>query len=388
MNEAPGLSAEELQRYARHLTLPEVGAAGQRRLRQGSVLLVGAGGLGSPAALYLAAAGVGRLGIVEPDAVELSNLQRQVLHGGAALGRAKLESARARLADLNPHVRLDGYPLRLAAANALPILRAYDVVLDCSDNFATRYLVNDACVLLGKPLVYGAVHRFEGQASVFQVGRGPCYRCLFPQPPPAGTVPNCAEAGVLGVLPGLVGCLQALEALKLLLGVGEPLLGRLLLCDGLGLRFHEIRFARDPQCPACGERPTIRSLRDEPALCDALPAHPEEGMDHTVPELTAGELKARLDRGDALTIVDVREHYEWGLGNLGDYGARLLPLSELAERLDELDPDAETVLVCRSGGRSARALEFLRAEGFGRLWNLKGGMHAWADAVDPGMPKY
>jgi sulfur-carrier protein adenylyltransferase/sulfurtransferase len=391
MEELPRLDAAETLRYSRHLILPEVGPEGQRRLRAARVLLVGAGGLGSPAALYLAAAGVGTLGIVDFDTVDVTNLQRQVLHSTADVGRPKLDSARDRIAALNPHVCVEPHAVRLSSANALPIVRGYDVVVDGSDNFPTRYLVNDACVLEGRPCVYGSILRWEGQASVFWAGRGPCYRCLFAEPPPPGLVPSCAEAGVMGVLPGIVGSVQALEAIKLVLGVGEPLLGRLLLFDALRMRFREMRLRRDPACPACGEHPTLTGLIDYERFCGVEPPDaptPTTMNDDEIPEMTVTELKARLDRGDRLSVIDVREPFEWEIGNLAREGARLIPLGELPERYGEIDPADEVVLQCRSGARSAKALQFLRGKGYGRLHNLAGGILAWSDQVDPSIPKY
>ncbi|HEX2093655.1 MAG TPA: molybdopterin-synthase adenylyltransferase MoeB [Longimicrobiaceae bacterium] len=388
---APALSPQETLRYARHLILPEVGPAGQRRLKESRVLLVGAGGLGSPLALYLAAAGVGTLGIVDFDVVDPTNLQRQVLHGTPDVGRAKLDSARDRVGEVNPHVRVEPHPVRLTSANALEILREYDVVVDGTDNFPTRYLVNDACVLLGKPNVYGSILRWEGQASVFWAERGPCYRCLFREPPPPGLVPSCAEGGVLGVLPGIVGTIQAAETLKLLLGVGEPMVGRLLLLDALRMRFRELRLRKDPECPACGESPTIRELIDYERFCGMpldTPRETEMAKESEIPEITPTELKERLDRGDRLTIIDVREPHEWEIGNLEEHGARLIPLGQLPERAGEIDRDDEVVLQCRSGGRSAKALQHLQELGYERLWNLKGGILAWSDEVDPSIPKY
>jgi sulfur-carrier protein adenylyltransferase/sulfurtransferase len=385
---ASPLSPAETLRYARHLILPEVGPEGQRQLKNSRVLMVGAGGLGSPIGMYLAAAGVGTLGLVEFDVVDVTNLQRQVLHGTSDVGRPKLDSARDRLREINPHVRVEPYPERLTSDNALEILREYDVVVDGSDNFPTRYLVNDACVLLGKPYVYGSIFRFEGQASVFAAEGGPCYRCLFAEPPPPGLVPSCAEGGVLGVLPGIVGTIQAMEAIKLLLGIGEPLIGRVLMFDALKLRFRELKLRRDPACPLCGDEPTIHALIDYERFCGIPQPDEENSMTDDVPEITVGELKQRLDRGDALTIVDVREPYEWEIGNLGEQGARLIPLAELEERLDEIDPNEEIVLQCRSGARSARALKFLRGQGYERLHNLKGGILAWSDEIDPSIPKY
>jgi adenylyltransferase/sulfurtransferase len=373
------LSKEETARYARHLVLPEVTAEGQRRLKRSSVLLVGAGGLGSPAALYLAAAGVGRVGVVDFDAVDESNLQRQVLHDSTGVGRSKVESASVRLAALNPHVRVEAHSTALARDNALELLAGYDVVVDGSDNFETRYLVNDACYLLKKPDVYGSVFRFEGQASVFWPDRGPCYRCLYPEPPPPGLVPSCAEAGVLGVLPGVVGTIQATEAIKVLLGVGEPLVGRLLLYDALAMSFEEVRLRRDPRCPLCGEAPTLRELPDYAAFCGAgrVPDGPP------VEEVTARELKRRLDGGEDLQIVDVREPHEWAVGRIE--GSRLVPLGTLAGRLGELDPSRTCVLCCRSGERSAKAARLLRERGFPRPLNLRGGLLAWAREVDTGV---
>ncbi len=390
---APALSPQETLRYARHLVLPEVGPAGQRKLKAARVLLVGAGGLGSPLALYLAAAGVGTLGLVDFDVVDPTNLQRQVLHGTRDVGRTKLDSARDRIADVNPHVRVEPHPVRLDSGNALDILREYDVVVDGTDNFPTRYLVNDACVLLGKPNVYGSILRWEGQASVFWAGRGPCYRCLFREPPPPGLVPSCAEGGVLGVLPGIVGTLQAAETLKLLLGVGEPMVGRILLLDALRMKFREMKLRRDPECPVCGENPTIRELIDYERFCGVPPrterTEPTETpMANEVPEITPAELKERLDRGDRLTIIDVREPHEWEIGNLEEHGARLIPLGEIEARAGEIDPEDEIVLQCRSGARSAKALGVLREKGYTRLLNLKGGILGWSDDVDPSVPKY
>ncbi len=393
MSDTPqdALSPGETLRYARHLILPEVGPAGQRRLKQSRVLLVGAGGLGSPVALYLAAAGVGTLGMVDFDVVDATNLQRQVLHGTPDVGRPKLDSARDRIGALNPHVAVEPHPVRLTSANALELFREYDVVVDGTDNFPTRYLVNDACVLTGKPNVYGSILRWEGQASVFWAERGPCYRCLFRDPPPPGLVPSCAEGGVLGVLPGIVGTLQAAETLKLLLGVGETLVGRLLLLDALRMRFRELRLRKDPECPSCGERPTIRELIDYERFCGVPPTNPTEtpmANGSEIPEITPAELKQRLDRGDRLTIIDVREPQEWDIANLEEHGSRLIPLGQIEERAGEIDPEEEIVLHCRSGARSAQALAALRDRGYTRLWNLRGGILSWSDDVDPSLPKY
>jgi adenylyltransferase/sulfurtransferase len=384
----PPLSADETIRYSRHLILPEVGTQGQRRLKAGRVLLVGAGGLGSPSAMYLAAAGVGTLGIVDFDVVDTTNLQRQVIHGTSDVGRPKLDSARDRIAEINPHVVVEPHPVRLTSANAREIVRAYDVVIDGSDNFPTRYLVNDACVLEAKPCVYGSILRWEGQASVFWAGHGPCYRCLFAEPPPPGEVPSCAEAGVLGVLPGIIGCVQALEAVKLLLGQGDALVGRLLLFDALRMRFREMRLRRDPACPVCGDEPTIQELIDYERFCGYTPAEADLETSMSIPEMTPTELKARLDRGDKLTIIDVREPFEWDIGNLEPQGARLIPLKQLTQRLSEIDPADEIVMQCRSGARSAQAAGYLLQNGYARVWNLDGGILAWSDEVDSSIPKY
>ena len=378
----PELTSDELRRYGRHLVLPDVGLEGQRKLKAGRVLLVGAGGLGSPVALYLAAAGVGTLGLIDFDVVDISNLQRQVLHGTSDVGRSKLDSARDRIHDVNPHVAVDTYQVRLTSANALNVLAEYDVIVDGTDNFATRYLVNDACVLLGKPNVYGSIFRFEGQASVFATESGPCYRCLYPEPPPPGLVPSCAEGGVLGVLPGIVGTIQATEALKLLLGIGEPLVGRLLLIDALSARFRAVGLARDPACPACGTR-EIRELIDYDEFCGtAATGAPAVGA----LEMTPRELADRLARGDELDVIDVREPYEWEIARIP--GARLIPLAALPGALSSLDPRREIVLHCHHGIRSARGAELLHAAGFTRVWNLAGGIERWSDEVDASVPRY
>jgi len=375
-------------RYSRHIVLPEVGWEGQRKLKAAKVLLIGAGGLGSPLGLYLAAAGVGRIGLVDFDVVDESNLHRQVLYGISDVGRPKLEAAVERLRDVNPHVELVPHPVRLTSENALDLFAPYDIIVDGSDNFPTRYLVNDACVLLGKPYVYGSIFRFEGQVSVFGAPDGPCYRCLFREPPPPGLVPSCAEGGVLGVLPGIIGTLQALETIKLILGRGDTLVGRLLLFDAMALRWRELKLRRNPECPACGERPTLTGLIDYEEFCGLKTSAAVVDAGDTVPELTAAELKSRLDRGDRLVIVDVREPHEWEIANLGAYGARLVPLGQLEAHAEELDRESEIVLMCRSGARGVRALRQLRAAGFPRLWNLKGGILAWAEEVDPALPKY
>lgn len=385
----PDLSREEMVRYSRHLIMPEVGVAGQKKLKAASVLLVGAGGLGSPLGLYLAAAGVGKIGIVDYDVVDETNLQRQLLHGTKDVGRSKLDSAKDRLADVNPHVEVEGYETHLSSDNALEILEPYDVVIDGTDNFPTRYLVNDACVLLDKPNVYGSIFRFEGQLSVFDARHGPCYRCLFREPPPPGMVPSCAEGGVLGVLPGIIGSLQAMEAIKLILGTGDPMIGRLLMFDALEMNFREVKLRKNPDCPVCSENPSQTELIDYELFCgvaadeDASPT-----ADAELPEITPTEVVERLEKGDELTIVDVREPHEWDIVNLGDRGAKLIPLGELEDRMNELDPADEIVLQCRSGGRSARALRTLQDAGFSKLYNLKGGILAWAEEIDSSMPTY
>jgi adenylyltransferase/sulfurtransferase len=364
--------------------MPEVGMEGQKALKNASVLLIGAGGLGSPLGLYLAAAGLGRIGLVDFDVVDFSNLQRQVIHGTKDVGRPKLASAVERIRDVNPHVTVETHEARLTSRNALDILRDYDIVIDGTDNFPTRYLVNDACVLLGKPNVYGSIFRFEGQAAVFWAERGPCYRCLYPEPPPPGLVPSCAEGGVLGVLPGIVGTIQATEAIKLVLGKGDPLIGRLLLFDALQMRFRELKLRKDPGCPVCGERPTIRELIDYEQFCGAAPA--AEAQLGSEWEITVEELKARLERGERPFILDVRNPPEWEICRLE--GAKLIPLPDLPARVHELDSRDEIVVHCKMGGRSAKAVEFLRQAGFRRVKNLRGGILAWAREVDRTMPQY
>ncbi len=385
----PPLAGDELQRYARHLVLPQVGFEGQRRLKTARVLLVGVGGLGSPAALYLAAAGVGTLGLVDHDVVEFSNLHRQPLHGTASVGRPKLASAAERIADVNPNVALRLHEVRLTSANAMEILADYDVVVDGSDNFPTRYLVNDACVLLGKPDVYGSIHRFEGQVSVFLGGSGPCYRCLFRDPPPRELVPSCAEAGVLGVLPGVVGSLQAAEALKLILGAGTPLIGRLLLFDALAMRFRELALERDPGCPVCGERPTVTRLVDYDAFCGVTaPALPAATPDPELApmELTALELKDEMARGRKLVLLDVRQPWEYELCHLD--GSLHIPLDQLPGRVGEIEPASAVVTICHGGARARQATQFLKASGVPDVRTLVGGVEAWAVNVDPGMARY
>jgi adenylyltransferase/sulfurtransferase len=377
----PKLSHEEVLRYSRHLILPDVGVEGQRKLKAARVLLVGAGGLGSPAALYLAAAGVGTIGIVDFDVVDKTNLQRQILHGTGTVGVTKLESARQRIEDLNPNVQVEGFETRLTSENALDIIREFDVVADGTDNFATRYLVNDACVLLGKPNAYGSIFRFEGQASVFYAKEGPCYRCLYPEPPPPGLVPSCAEGGVLGVLPGIVGSIQALETIKLIVGIGDTLIGRLLLFDALRLKFRELKLEKDPDCPVCGRHPTVTSLIDYEAFCGVTAEPVVEGA-----EITALDLKEELDAGKPIVLLDVREPHEYEIASIA--GARLIPLGELPERLAELDDHAEIVTHCHHGIRAAKALEILRAAGYSKARMLRGGIDAWAVNVDPEMPRY
>ena len=379
----PELSSDEILRYSRHLILPEVGLHGQRRLKAARVLLIGAGGLGSPLALYLAAAGVGTLGLVDFDVVDASNLQRQILHGTKDIGRPKLASARERIHDVNPHVHVEGYETKLTSANALEIARDYDVVVDGTDNFQTRYLTNDLCVILGKPNVYGSIFRFEGQASVFATEEGPCYRCLYPEPPPPGLVPSCAEGGVLGVLPGLVGTIQATETLKLLLGIGDGLIGRLLTIDTLTMQFRTLKLRKDPDCPACGTR-EIRELIDYDQFCGVGPSAASEPAD--LAEVTPSELAAKLQRGDDFDLIDVREPHEWSIAHIP--GARLVPLGTVGEAIATLNPAREIVVHCKAGSRSAKAVRQLQAAGFARVRNLAGGILRWSDDVDPKVPKY
>jgi adenylyltransferase/sulfurtransferase len=384
-----GLTPEETLRYHRQIILPQIGLEGQERLKNASILLVGAGGLGSPAALYLSAAGVGRLGVVDDDVVELSNLQRQVLHDTPSVGRSKTESAHRRIARINPDVRVEEHAVRLRSDNALRIMEGWDVVVDGSDNFPTRYLVNDACVLLGIPFVYGAVFRFEGQVSVFARPGGPCYRCLFRDPPPPDAVPTCAEAGVLGVLPGLVGTIQATEAIKLVLGIGDSLGGRLLLVDTLPMQFREVELRRDADCVVCGDAPSTTSLIDYEEFCGGATAPLAAPLERPlVEEIDVEELRARLGSGRAPVILDVRETHEWRISNLGSYGARLVPLGRLQEVVGELDPEEDVVVYCRTGHRSAIAVKQLTAVGFERALNLRGGINEWARKIDPSLPTY
>ena len=382
---APPLSNEEVQRYSRHLIMPEVGMDGQQKLKAARVLCIGAGGLGSPVAMYLAAAGVGTLGMIDFDVVDFSNLQRQIIHGTPDVGRLKLQSANDRIQAINPNVQVECYETALSSQNALELLEPYDVIVDGTDNFPTRYLVNDACVLLGKPNVYGSIFRFEGQASVFATKEGPCYRCLYPEPPPAGLVPSCAEGGVLGVLPGIVGTIQATEAIKLIIGVGEPLIGRFLIFDALRMRFRELRLRRDPECPVCGDRPTVRELIDYEQFCGVAPAA-QTSAPATVEETTVEELKRRFDAGDDTFLLDVREPQEYQICTIP--GSTLIPLGDLPSRLFELEGRRNVVVHCKSGVRSAKAVKLLREAGFVDAVNLQGGILAWIDRIDPSLPKY
>jgi molybdopterin/thiamine biosynthesis adenylyltransferase/rhodanese-related sulfurtransferase/molybdopterin converting factor small subunit len=380
------LSKDEILRYSRHLIMPEVGMDGQLKLKSASVLLVGTGGLGAPLGLYLAAAGVGRIGLVDFDVVDFTNLQRQVIHGTKDVGKKKLDSAIETMRDINPFVTLDRHETALTSENALEILKDYDIIIDGTDNFPTRYLVNDACVLLGKPNVYGSIFRFEGQATVFAYEAGPCYRCLYPEPPPPGLVPSCAEGGVLGILPGVIGLIQATETVKLILGAGEPLVGRLLLYDALGMKFRELKLRRNPECPVCGDHPTITKLIDYQEFC-GMPH--QEGPPEPVAmtgDIEAPELKAKLERGDRFMLIDVREPHEFQICRIP--GSTLIPLGTLPKQLNELNLNDEFVVHCKSGARSAKAVELMKQSGFGKVRNLKGGILAWSDKVDPSVPKY
>lgn len=384
-----GFSSNELARYSRHFALPEFGHAGQQKLKAGRVLIVGAGGLGSPAALYLAAAGVGTIGLVDFDQIDVTNLQRQIMYTSRDIGQQKLDVSAERLNALNPEIEIKTHASRLTRENAIDVISAYDVVIDGTDNFPTRYLVNDACVLLDKPYVYGSILRFDGQVSVFDAQRGPCYRCLFREPPPPGLVPNCAEGGVLGVLPGIIGSLQALEAIKLVSGVGQSLVGRLVLFDGLSLRFRELKLKKHPECPICGEHPTITGLIDYEEFCGyTRNGDMQENSEVQMQTTTVEELKSRLDRGERPALLDVREPFEWNIINLGDYGARMIPLKELPGRENELDREAELIVYCRSGKRSASAAQHLITQGFRNVVNLEGGVLAWAEKIDPSLPRY
>jgi sulfur-carrier protein adenylyltransferase/sulfurtransferase len=378
------LSKEEVLRYSRHLIMPEVGMDGQLKLKQAKVLCIGTGGLGAPLGLYLAAAGVGRIGLVDFDVVDSTNLQRQVLFGTSDVGRPKIVAAADRLRNLNPDIQIDTFETHLSSDNALDIMKDYDIIVDGTDNFPTRYLVNDACVLLGKPNVYGSIFRFEGQITIFGYPDGPCYRCLYPEPPPPGLVPSCAEGGVLGVLPGIVGTIQAAETLKLIIGKGDPLVGRLLLFDALAMKFRELKLRKNPDCPVCGTHPTVTKLIDYAEFC-GIRGEETPVTATNLPEITPRELKSRLDRGDDLFILDVREPHEYQICNIHGH---LIPLGELSRRVHELDSSREIVAHCRSGKRSADAVEFLQKAGFRKIWNLKGGILAWSDEVDPSVPKY
>jgi len=386
------LSNDEILRYSRHLIMPEVGMEGQLKLKQAKVLMVGAGGLGAPLGMYLAAAGIGRIGIVDFDVVDYTNLHRQVIHGTKDVGKKKLDSAADTMRDINPNVTIDKFEVALTSENALEIIKDYDMVIDGTDNFPTRYLVNDACVMLKKPNVYGSIFRFEGQSTIFAYPGGPCYRCLYPEPPPPGLVPSCAEGGVLGILPGVVGLIQATEAVKLILNAGEPLIGRLLLYDALAMRFRELKLRRNPECPACGDHPSITELIDYHQFCGV--PQPQEAQPVSIPtpgfvsdtELDVLALKAKIDRGDKFQLIDVREPHEYQIAKIP--GSKLIPLGELPKRLSEIDPGVEIVAQCKMGGRSAKACDILRANGFKNVRNLVGGITAWSDKVDPSVPKY
>ena len=382
--ELPELTREEFQRYSRHLIMPEVGVDGQRKLKAARILCVGAGGLGAPATMYLAAAGVGTLGLVDFDVVDATNLHRQIIYGTPDVGRPKLQAAQQRLQTINPNLHVITHETALTSKNALDVLRGYDIVIDGTDNFQTRYLVNDACVLLGIPNVYGSIYRFDGQASVFAAPGGPCYRCIYPEPPPAGLVPSCAEGGVLGVLPGIIGVIQATEAIKLVLGAGQPLVGRLLLYDALSMSFRQLKLRRATDCPVCGDAPTIRELIDYDAFCGVTP--PQAAAQSAVPSITVQELKARFDRNEQVRLIDVREANEYQICRIP--GSTLIPLGQLASRIDELDRSQEIVVHCKMGGRSAKAVAQLQQLGFPRVQNLTGGILAWVDQIDPTQPKY
>jgi adenylyltransferase/sulfurtransferase len=381
------LSKDEILRYSRHLIMPEVGMDGQLKLKSAKVLLIGTGGLGAPLGLYLAAAGIGRIGLVDFDVVDFTNLQRQVIHGTSDVGRKKLDSAADRMHEINPFVQIDKHETALSSENALEILKDYDIVVDGTDNFPTRYLVNDACVLLGKPNVYGSIFRFEGQATVFAYEGGPCYRCLYPEPPPPGLVPSCAEGGVLGILPGMIGIVQATETVKLILGTGEPLVGRLLLYDALAMRFRELKLRKNPDCPVCGTHPTVTKLIDYQQFCGIPHQETKPVAEETNEwEIDAVGLKAKMDRGDDFVLVDVREPHEYQICRIP--GSKLIPLGEIPKRVNELNSADDIVVHCKMGGRSAKAVEFLKQAGFRKVKNMKGGILAWSDKVDPTVPKY
>jgi molybdopterin/thiamine biosynthesis adenylyltransferase/rhodanese-related sulfurtransferase len=386
------LNKDEILRYSRHLILPEVGMEGQLKLKNAKVLMVGAGGLGAPLGLYLAASGVGRVGVVDFDVVDFTNLQRQVIHGTKDVGRKKLDSAADSMLDINPYMKVDKFDTAITSENALEIIKDYDMVVDGTDNFPTRYLINDACVLLKKPNVYGSIFRFEGQATIFAYPDGPCYRCLYPEPPPPGLVPSCAEGGVLGILPGTIGLIQATEAVKLILGVGETLVGRLLLYDALAMRFRELKLRRNPECPACGDHPSIHELIDYHQFCgvpnpsEVVPVADQQAGFMSDTEIDAIALKARLDRGDKFQFIDVREPNEYQIASIP--GAKLIPLGDLPKRVNELDPSVEVIAHCKMGGRSAKGCDFLRQSGFKNVKNMLGGITAWSDKIDPSVPKY
>jgi adenylyltransferase/sulfurtransferase len=380
------LSKDEILRYSRHLIIPEVGIEGQKKLKAASVLLVGTGGLGAPLGLYLAAAGIGRIGLVDFDVVDFTNLQRQVIHFTSDVGRKKLDSAADKMQAINPHLKITRHEVALSSENALDILKDYDLVIDGTDNFPTRYLVNDACVLLKKPNVYGSIFRFEGQSTVFAYEGGPCYRCLYPEPPPPGLVPSCAEGGVLGILPGTIGLIQATEAVKLILGIGEPLVGRLLLYDALGMKFRELKLRKNPECPVCGEHPTVTKLIDYQQFCGISQQAPKQETKVTEGEIEVTEVKAMMDRGENFVLIDVREPHEYQICSIP--GSKLIPLGEVPKRLDELDKAADIVIHCKSGMRSAKACGILKSAGFEHVRNMKGGILAWSDRVDPSVPKY
>ncbi len=382
----PELSIDDLSRYSRHLILPEVGMEGQRRLKAARVLCVGTGGLGSPLALYLTAAGIGTLGLVDFDVVDASNLQRQIIHSTKDIGRKKIDSAEEKLSALNPAIKIVKHETMLSSANALDILKDYDIVADGTDNFPTRYLVNDACVLLGKPNVYGSIFRFEGQASVFATEAGPCYRCLYPEPPPPGLVPSCAEGGVLGILPGLVGVIQATEVIKLILGKGDSLVGRLLLVDALNMRFRELKLRKNPECPVCGTNPTVTQLIDYDHFCGIVPEAPQEkNLKNGIPQISVKELKARRDAGEDIFLLDVREPYEFQIAQIG---GKLIPQNDVPQRLAEIPRNREIIVHCRSGARSQKIAEFLKQSGYNDVVNVAGGILAWADEIDPTVQKY
>jgi sulfur-carrier protein adenylyltransferase/sulfurtransferase len=386
VSEEVNLSKEEILRYSRHLIMPEVGMEGQLKLKKASVLMVGTGGLGAPLGMYLAAAGVGKIGLVDFDVVDFTNLQRQIIHGTKDVGKPKIQSAVETMSDINPYVELVKHEVALSSDNAMEIFKDYDIIVDGTDNFPTRYLVNDACVLMNKPNVYGSIFRFEGQATVFAYEGGPCYRCLYPEPPPPGLVPSCAEGGVLGILPGIIGLIQATETVKLILGIGSPLVGRLLLYDALNMKFRELKLRKNPECPVCGEHRTVTKLIDYVQFCGV--PHQEGPVEPVAAtgDIEPVEVKAKLDRGDKFTLIDVREPHEFQICRIP--GSTLIPLGELPKRAGELDKDAEIVAHCKSGARSAKAVDFLKQAGFKNARNMKGGILAWSDKVDPTVPKY